>query len=59
MRKSIHEAITSHYRGLIKENKDVEKGCRKECGKKMWKAINEALDKDSGSAEISSLDVQD
>ena len=25
----------------------------------MWKAINKVLDKDSGSTEISSLDVQD
>ena len=39
--KSIHEAITSHYQGLINENKDNPK--------RMWKAINKVFDKDSSS----------
>ena len=48
--KSIHEAIRSHYQGLIEDSKNKPKS--------MWKAISKVLDKDSTSTEISNLNVQ-
>ena len=48
--KRIREAIRSHYQGSIEDNRNNPK--------RVWKAINKVLDKDSTSTEIPSLNVQ-
>ena len=48
--QKIRDAIQLHYHGLIEENKGDPK--------RMWKVINEVLDKATPSTEVSTLDVE-